>query len=75
MYGTTTFNWSILKTRYFITPCNCKYYFNDDVVVTPSYRAVNWSETWLSRGSYGVFVAITGSTWPLRGVHGNLPVL
>ena len=28
----------------------------------------------LSRGSYGVYVAITRSTWLLRGVRGNHPV-
>ena len=30
--------------------------------------------TWLHRGSYGVFVAITGSMWMLPDAHGNLPV-
>ena len=31
-----------------------------------------WSRTSLSRGSYGVYVAITGLIWLLRSVLGNL---
>ena len=57
------------------------YWPNDSV--TPSHEAVprkpwydnssrNWGGTWLSRGSYGVYVAITKCTRLLRGVRGNI---
>ena len=33
---------------------------------------MNLSEKWLSRGSYGVYVAVTGSSWLLQGT--SLPL-
>ena len=42
---------------------------------SPSHRShvkhlfAKLSRTWLSRDSYGVYVAITGSTWKIRGVR------
>ena len=32
-----------------------------------------WRETWISLGSYGIFVAITGSAWLLRSLRGSGP--
>ena len=56
---------------------------NYDVINTPSLKAfpskprkaifMEWSWTWLSRSSYGIYVAITECMWLLRGMHGNLP--
>ena len=55
-----------------------------DAAVTPSRKIcpvratcmrtifAKLSGTWLSRGSYGVYVAVTRSMWPLRGLR---PVL
>ena len=46
-------------------------------VITPSCLAIfaKWSGMWLSRGSYGIYMAIMGFTWLLWGVCGNLLVL
>ena len=43
------------------------------IAITPSRNDVTLL-TGLSRGSYGVSVALAGSTWLLRGAHDNLPV-
>ena len=48
--------------------------------VEPSHKVLcksifgKCSETWLSCGSYGIYVAITGPLWLLQGAHGSLSV-
>ena len=52
--------------------CNMQNLQTNAMVTPPSRMAIfmKWSRIWWSCGSYGVYVAVTGSTWLLRGVHG-----